>query len=723
MRFRFSQALWAALLLLLGLPGPARAQNVGFQINRYEPTTVGEWSFMVDHPWYSSTRYFAAGITLNYAHNPLVFGYSTVDNSFRQTYSIINHQLIGNVDLAGSFLDRVTIAASVPVTLLERGQQIGDLAPVSGMAVGDPRISVMARIFGQPDGSAFSLSAGASVWIPLRAIDSTLPMLTSDAGVRVLPKIVAGGLAKKIRWSATLGFLYRPEATLGNYMIPDGSTTGSALQLGVSAAYADTLRRFSIGPELLVSTDILSGHAFARDYTSLEVLLGVHYNIAGYVQVGAAGGVGVLREPGTPDARALLRVAYAPMPKPEPPRVDSDGDGIIDRKDACPNDPGPATKDPRTNGCPPPDRDRDGVPDETDQCPTVPKGDRPDPNKLGCPIPDRDGDGVLDAQDQCPTEAQGSDPDPKRPGCPDKDSDADGVVDSKDQCPQKPKGDHPDPGKLGCPDSDTDGDGVYDSVDQCPKVSAGGHPDPAKPGCPLPDRDGDSIVDAEDACPTKPGAPDPNPKKNGCPGLVEIRRGLIVINRAVFFANDEAEILKNSYPVLEAVKNALQLQTQITKLQIEGHTDDRGDAAHNTDLSKRRAQSVMQWLVDHGIAAGRLTAEGFGPNRPVADNKTLYGRAKNRRVEFRILEPSGMVQAVSEAKPAGSPAAAQPTASPAAAPSDEPPPEAMEDGKGKKDKKGKKDRGKKAKLDAGTDGGDDAKADKKKRRKKKKKDE
>ncbi len=717
-RFRFSLAVRIALLMLLGAQAPALAQNTGFQINRYEPTTAGEWSFMVDHPWYSSTRYFAAGITLNYAHNPLVFGYSTVDNSFRQTYSIIGHQLLGHVDLAGSFLDRITIAASLPVTLLERGQQVGDLAPVSGAAVGDPRISVMARIFGQPDGSAFSLSAGAAVWIPLRALDGSLPPLTSDQGVRVLPKIVAGGLAKKIRWSATLGFLYRPEATLGSYMIPDGSTTGSALQLGVSAAYADTLRRFAIGPEVLVSTDILSGHAFARDYTSIELLLGVHYNIAGYVQVGAAGGLGVMRQPGTPDARALLRVAYAPLPQPEPPKVDTDGDGIVDRKDACPNDPGPASKDPRRHGCPLPDRDRDGVPDEQDLCPSVPKGNRPDPAKLGCPIPDRDDDGVLDAQDQCPDQAQGPDPDPKRAGCPDPDSDSDGVVDSKDQCPQKAKGDHPDPAKLGCPDSDTDADGVYDSVDQCPKVAAGGHPDPAKPGCPLPDRDGDSIVDAEDACPTKAGAPDPNPKKNGCPGLVEIRRGQIVINRAVFFANDEAEILKNSYPVLEAVKNALQLQPQITKLQVEGHTDDRGDAAHNTDLSKRRAQSVMQWLVDHGIAQNRLVAEGIGPNRPIADNKTLYGRAKNRRVEFHILEPAGMAQPTAEAKPAAA-SPAQPAVAPAG-PSDEPPPEAMGDGKGKKGKKGKKDKkDKTAKADSSADGSDD-KASKKKSRKKKK---
>ena len=92
-RIRPSIALCAVLWALCLMSSPVRAQNLGFQINRYEPTTVGEWSFLVDHPWYSSTRYFAAGVTLNYAHNPLVYGFSTVDNSFRQTQSIIQHQL------------------------------------------------------------------------------------------------------------------------------------------------------------------------------------------------------------------------------------------------------------------------------------------------------------------------------------------------------------------------------------------------------------------------------------------------------------------------------------------------------------------------------------------------------------------------------------------------------------------------------------------------------
>ncbi|HNN97548.1 MAG TPA: OmpA family protein, partial [Pseudomonadota bacterium] len=669
---RFSKAIVLCLALAC-LPGRlAHAQNQGFQLNRYEPTPAGEWSFLVDHPFYSSTRYFAGGVTLNYAHLPLVFGLGSAAGSFSSTRPVIEHQLLTHIDLAGSFLDRVTIAASLPVTVFEKGQPLLGVSPAGG-AVGDPRLGVMVRAYGQPDRSPFSISLGATVWIPLRAIDSSLPLHTSEQGVRVLPKLVLGGLFSRLRWSFTAGFLYRPEASLGTFLTPDGSVTGSSIQLGAALGYADLVHRFAIGPEALLSTVVVNGNAFRPDYTSLEVLLGAHYNIARLIQVGVAGGIGTLREPGTPDARALFRLAYAPLPPLTPPRKDRDGDGILDKEDACPLQPGVASPDPSQHGCPPRDRDNDGVADPQDQCPDKPQGPRPDSERPGCPLLDRDRDGILDEQDQCPDQPQGAHPDPARRGCPENDSDGDGLLDSQDQCPTTAQGEHPDPQKPGCPDADSDGDGVYNAQDQCPQVRAGAFPDPQKPGCPQPDKDGDSIVDAQDACPDRPGAPDPNPKKHGCPGLVLVKAGQIVILKSVFFANDQDVILKKSFPVLQAVANVLITQPIITKLAIEGHTDDRGDAAHNTDLSDRRAKAAMRWLVEHGIDASRLVAKGYGPLRPIGDNKTLYGRAKNRRVEFHILEPSTLAKV---------PAAASPTApvdskpAPASDPSEgpEPPP-------------------------------------------------
>lgn len=651
-------------LLLFCTGRMATAQNTGFELNRFEPTTVGEYSFFVDHPWYSKSRYFAVGLTLNYAHDPYVFGLVSPDGRFTQTQSIIAHQLLSHVDIAGSFLDRVTIAASMPITLLERGRSIGDVTPVATVAVGDPRVGVMVRLFGQPDETRFSLSIGGAVWIPLRSFSDSLPAHASDSSVRVLPKLVAAGLIWRIRWSATAGFLYRPDASLGSFLTQDGSTTGSSLQIGLAASYADMQRRFAIGPELLLNSVLVGGHAFSRDYTSLELLLGAHYNFGHTIQFGLAGGLGLLREPGTPDARALFRVAYAPLPKPPPPPVDTDKDGIWDHLDACPKEKGEPTDDKRTNGCPPPDRDQDGVPDRTDLCPDQNQGDRPDLSRIGCPIPDRDRDDVLDAVDQCPDTAQGAHPDPKKLGCPDTDTDKDGVFDAQDECKTQPQTAHPDPKKPGCPDIDTDGDGVYDGHDKCLKTPATAYPDPERPGCPLPDQDGDSVLDKQDACPSKAGAPDIDPKKNGCPGLVQVRRGQIVILRAVFFNNDQDEVLKKSFPVLQAVANALIAQPVITKLAIEGHTDDRGDSEHNIDLSGRRANSVMRWLVEHGVSSSRLTAAGYGPDRPIADNKTLYGRAKNRRVEFNIVEPKALT-GNHGVKGGGSKATPAPTTAPA----------------------------------------------------------
>jgi outer membrane protein OmpA-like peptidoglycan-associated protein len=626
---------------------PALAQdrnpgNQGFSLNRYEPTAAGEFSFWVDHPWYSATRYFAAGLTFNYAHDPLVFGVSNQIGPVSSTTLIIAHQLYAHVDLAGSFLDRVLITASLPVDLFEQGNAIAGVSPISAPAVSDPRIGAKVRLYGQHYASPFAISISTDVWIPINTFSNPppFPAQVGESGVRVLPKVILGGLVRSIMWSFVAGFYYRPNASVGGLAPGFDNTAGSELQFGAAIAYADIERRFAVGLESMFHTVVLGNQAFLQQTTGLEVLLGAHYNVARLFQIGVAGGIGALRDPGTPDARVLLRLAYAPMRKGWPKLSDGDGDGVPDRDDLCPEEPQGSLPDPDRLGCPLPDRDGDGVTDAQDLCPDEPQGANPDPKRLGCPIHDRDGDGVVDAEDLCPDEPQGPNPDPNRRGCPDKDSDGDGVLDSKDQCKDVPAGPNPDPDRPGCPDKDSDGDGVFDSKDQCKDVPAGSNPDPDRPGCPLSDRDHDLVPDKVDACPDQPGAPSPDPKRNGCPGLVEVKNGMIVILQQVFFATGKDIILPKSFKVLDAVADVLKQVQTIKRVAIEGHTDDKGKADYNRDLSDRRAKSVMAYVISHGIDASRLEAHGYGPDRPVVPNSDEKNRALNRRVDFRIVDPA-----------------------------------------------------------------------------------
>ena len=197
----------------------------------------------------------------------------------------------------------------------------------------------------------------------------------------------------------------------------------------------------------------------------------------------------------------------------------------------------------------------------------------------------------------------------------------------------------PDPKRPGCP-LDTDRDGVIDVEDQCPEEPRGLNPDPAREGCPLPDRDRDAIPDDGDACPDTPGAPDPDPRRHGCPGLVRITGCQIAVKEQVFFATNKDVILPRSFPVLRGMAIALRLSPQIKRVSIDGHTDAMGKLAANMDLSDRRARSVLVWLVnDGGISADRVESHGYGPTRPIADNRSAKGKALNRRVEFNIIDP------------------------------------------------------------------------------------
>jgi outer membrane protein OmpA-like peptidoglycan-associated protein len=220
-----------------------------------------------------------------------------------------------------------------------------------------------------------------------------------------------------------------------------------------------------------------------------------------------------------------------------------------------------------------------------------------------------------------------------------KDTDGDGIPDDIDACPNDPE-DHknPDPND-GCPaPADRDGDGIPDQFDKCPDDPEDKDGIQDADGCPEDDADQDGVPDTKDACPREPGQPDPDPKKNGCPKFIKLEGSSVRVLQQVHFQTGSANILPDSFPMLGEIVSLLKANPQIKKMRIEGHTDNRGAAAMNLDLSKRRAASVRTYLTQHGVEEGRLESEGYGLTRPIESNDTEEGRLANRRVEFKILE-------------------------------------------------------------------------------------
>ncbi len=209
------------------------------------------------------------------------------------------------------------------------------------------------------------------------------------------------------------------------------------------------------------------------------------------------------------------------------------------------------------------------------------------------------------------------------------DSDGDLVPDRVDQCPDQYGED-----EVGCPlDKDSDKDGVPDKRDSCPR-EWGDQPN----GCPIKDSDGDGILDTSDKCENEPENFNGFEDKDGCPDEPpeEIKR-LTGVIEGIYFASGKATIRNKSRGALSKVVETLEKYPEI-RLEISGHTDDTGSKDLNMELSQSRADAVKDYLVDKGIDGERLETKGYGPEVPVADNKTKAGRAKNRRIEFKVIQ-------------------------------------------------------------------------------------
>ena len=301
-----------------------------------------------------------------------------------------------------------------------------------------------------------------------------------------------------------------------------------------------------------------------------------------------------------------------------------------------------------------PDSDEDGLRDDVDDCPDEPEDKDEFQDEDGCPEPDNDEDTILDEADQCPLDKEDLDKFEDEDGCPDPDNDKDNILDVDDDCPDEAGI----PEKNGCPLRDKDGDGIYDEDDKCPTEAEDKDGFEDEDGCPEADNDKDGFLDADDKCPNEAETYNGNEDEDGCPDgdmVVVVTETEIKINEKVFFESGKATIQEKSFKLLDTVAVVLNRNAQITKIRVEGHTDDVGRDASNLKLSKERAASVREYLVGKGVDAARIESEGFGETQPLCEDvpkflekKGNMAKAKldacrllNRRVQFKITEVNG----------------------------------------------------------------------------------
>ncbi len=261
--------------------------------------------------------------------------------------------------------------------------------------------------------------------------------------------------------------------------------------------------------------------------------------------------------------------------------LDTDGDGLLDPVDGCPDEPEDEDGFEDEDGCPEPDNDGDGVLDGDDRCPLVPEDRDGFEDEDGCPDPDNDGDGVPDVQDSCPNEAEDADGFEDEDGCPDPDNDGDGILDVDDQCPADPE--------VVNGLEDTDG---------CPDVA-------------------DIEVVDED----------------------------ILLRDRIYFDFAMARIRGRSRPLLDQIVRLLVEHPEYVGVSVEGHCDEIGTDEVNDRLSELRAQRVREYLIAQGVAAERLESVGFGRRRPLRRGLDERVRQHNRRVELRIVRVDVSAQA------------------------------------------------------------------------------
>jgi len=583
----------------------------------------------VFHPAMDSRGYLTINASQVLGHNELSFGLGALDwghsllrleGGGSTTYSIDNMFTATLIAAYGLKLGPIELelGGSVPLRLMN-GDRTPDLMDpanpnndkdykIDGQGVGSIGLHLKTRFLKTSRPPYVGLGVIGSIYLP--STDPKERFLGEDAAVPQVMGILDKEFGREARLRVALngGIRIRKSLTFTDSMASDGGpvtnqsvTVGTEIPYGLGIAYAVSRQKFDVVLEAY-GTLPLGDH---ENFQPLEALGGIKVYLARNSFLSLGAGRGLLPGKGAnPNLRGMIGIVF------EPNIGDRDGDGLKDDVDKCPDDPEDFDRFEDEDGCPDPDNDRDGILDEDDKCPDIPEDKDGFEDEDGCPEGnqgDRDGDGILDNVDKCPDDPEDFDGFEDEDGCPELDNDKDGILDNDDLCPMVPE----------------DKDGVED-----------------EDGCPDTDNDKDRILDQDDKCPNEPETYNGLDDQDGCPdkGRVVVTDTSIEILDVVYFEYNKAVIQSRSYPILDAVAAALTGNPGILLVEVQGHTDERGDDAYNLDLSDRRAKAVEQYLVDKGVDAKRLTAHGYGETQPLDPRSNEAAWAKNRRVAFLILK-------------------------------------------------------------------------------------
>jgi outer membrane protein OmpA-like peptidoglycan-associated protein len=616
-------ALSAALAVaILGTPTRASAEvggNVDLDIFRPAIDSRGYLTINASQVLGHKEVSFGLG-ALSWGHNML---HLDDDGANANTYSIdnvITATIIAAFGVKAGPLE-LELGASIPLRILngDRGpDSAGDpLNPnddedykLSSQGVGSIGLHLKTRFLKTSRPPHVGLGVIASVFL-----QSTNPKDAFLGEITPVPQIIGildkeFGRQGRLRIALNGGIRIRNTTTFTNNganEMPTPPTTtkvmtvSSEIPYGLGIAYAISRQKFDLVGEVFGSVP-LGDH---ENYQPLEAIGGIKLYLArnSFLSLGAGRGL-LPGKGGNPDFRGFIGIVF------EPNIGDRDGDGLKDDVDKCPDEPEDFDGFEDEDGCPEPDNDHDGILDDDDKCPNIPEDKDGFQDEDGCPEGDkndRDGDGILDNVDKCPDDPEDFDQFQDEDGCPDPDNDQDGILDVDDLCPNDPE----------------DKDGFED-----------------EDGCPDLDNDKDRILDKDDKCPNEPETYNGTDDEDGCPdrGRVVVTDTAIEILDMVYFEYNKAIIKPQSYPILDAVAATMQGNPSIQLIEVQGHTDERGDDAYNLDLSDKRAHSVEKYLADKGVDPKRLSAQGYGETQPVDQRHNEAAWAKNRRVAFLILK-------------------------------------------------------------------------------------